>query len=523
VSARAQLAQVKAGAEALHMAIVVLALLLMFAAPAGAEPFTPGQGLDQRMIAEVTGAALAFMAPRTLEAIPTGQLTIWGLRGLTTLDQRLVASLSDKQLDLSLSGRMLLARPPPMADPAAWGDAVAQLSRTAWDVSESVRHAGTEGVLHSFFDELFNHLDPYSRYASPQEAAQEQARRNGSAGLGLDIARNGQGFVVRAVLPGSPAAQAGIKPGEMLSAIDGLQISGADLAAVSALLAGPEDSRVSLTLRGAGRSERVTDLVRAVLTPVTVFAQRQGDLLVIRITGFARDTAELLAREITRGVNTQKPPQGLVLDLRDNRGGLLRQAVSAAQTLAPQGLIAVTAGRAPEATREYRANGSDLAHGLPVVLVVDGRTASAAEVLAAALSDQRRAVVVGSATLGKGLVQTILPLPNGGALSLTWSRVLAPLGWPLQALGVLPQVCTSLGEDALRHNLAELAQGRQPMARSLTRSRTARAPMPPAEILEIRNACPASEGRDSDMAAAKFLIDTPVAYETALIIPPPPP
>jgi len=139
------------------------------------------------------------------------------------------------------------------------------------------------------------------------------------------------------------------------------------------------------------------------------------------------------------------------------------------------------------------------------------------------LSDQRRAVVVGSATLGKGLVQTILPLPNGGALSLTWSRVLAPLGWPLQALGVLPQVCTSLGEDALRHNLAELALGRQPMARPLTRSRTARAPMPPAEILEIRNACPASEGRDSDMAAAKFLIDTPMAYETALITPPPAP
>ena len=133
------------------------------------------------------------------------------------------------------------------------------------------------------------------------------------------------------------------------------------------------------------------------------------------------------------------------------------------------------------------------------------------------MADQRRAVVVGSATLGKGLVQTILPLPDGGALSLTWSRVLAPLGWPLQALGVLPQLCTSLGEDNLHRLMVELSQGRQPMQRAITRNREARAPLPSAEILEIRNACPASEGRDSDLDAAKFLIDTPVAYDAALI------
>lgn len=492
-------------------------LLLICATPAGAEPFTPGQALDQRMIADVTGAALAFMAPRTLDAIPTGQLSIWGLRGLTTLDQRLVASLTPQQLDLTLSGQLLLARPPPPNDPAAWGDAIAQFSRLSWDASDIVRHAGTQGIVRSFFDELFNHLDPYSRYASPQEAAEEQARRNGRAGLGIDVARSGIVFVVRAVVAGSPAAMAGIRAGEVLQAIDGVLLAGADLPAVGALLAGPEDSRVSVTLRSGSRAARTLDLRRVILTPPTVFASRQGDLLVIRITAFARDTTDLLTKELVRGLNQPRPPKGLVLDLRDNRGGLLRQAVTAAETLTPQGLIAVTAGRDPDAAHEYRADGTDLAHGLPVVLIVDGRTASAAEVLAAALSDRRRAVVVGSATLGKGLVQTILPLPDGGALSLTWSRVLAPLGWPLQALGVLPQVCTSLGEDALKRNLAELAQGRQPMARPLARQRAARAPMVPAEILEIRNACPASEGRDSDLLAAKFLVDTPQAYETALI------
>lgn len=509
----------KAGAHfGLRVALIFALALLLFATPASAEPFTPGQGLDQRMIADVTGAALAFMAPRTLEAYPTAQLTVWGLRGLTTLDPRLATELTPQTLRLTLSGRQLLARPPPPLDNSApaWGDATSQLSRAAWDSSEAVRRFGTEGVLRSFFDELFNHLDPYSRYASPSEAAEEQDRRNGRAGLGLDIVSGGKGFVVRAVAADGPAAKAGIRPGEQLVAVDGLTLDGADLASVKALLAGPEETDANLTLRGP-RGSRTLTLTRVIVTPPTVFAQRQGDLEVIRVTSFARDTAALLAQEITRAVSAPRPPKGLVLDLRGNRGGLLRQAVAAAETLLPQGLIAVTAGRDPMAAHQYLADGTDLSRNLPVVIVVDGRTASAAEVLAASLSDQRRAVVVGSATLGKGLVQTILPLPNGGALSLTWSRVLAPLGWPLQALGVLPQICTSLGEDTLKRSLAELATGHQPMARALTRHREARAPMPPAEILEIRNACPASEGRDSDMTAAKFLIDTPLAYATALI------
>ncbi len=112
-------------------------------------------------------------------------------------------------------------------------------------------------------------------------------------------------------------------------------------------------------------------------------------------------------------------------------------------------------------------------------------------------------MVVGSATLGKGLVQTIDPLPDGGELFVTWSRVLAPGGWPIQGLGVLPQVCTSLGEAALQRQLAALAEGVQPMQDAIARHRAARAPLPPAEVLALRSACPAAEGRDADLAAAR--------------------
>ncbi len=497
---------------------LVLVILLLFAHPAAAEPFVPGQTLDQHMIADVTAAALAFMAPRTLDPIPTGQLTLWGLRGLTTIDPKLVADLNAQSLRLSLAGRLLLSRdPPPPGDTRAWGEAAAQVTRIAWDSSEAIRRAGTQTILSSFFNELLAHLDPYSRYATPEDAAADASRRNGQAGLGLELARGGNAYIVRSVAESSPAALAGITPGDSIVAVDGQSIARVELNDVLALMAGPEDSTVSLTLRAPRRALRTITLTRALVTPPTVFARREGDMLVIRITGFAHDTAQSLVREITQPQPASRPARALVLDLRGNRGGLLRQAVSIAETLVPHGLIATTAGRDPAAAHEYLANGADLAQGLPVIVLVDGHSASASEVLAASLADQRRAVVVGSATLGKGLVQTILPLPDGGALFLTWSRILAPLGWPLQGLGVLPQVCTSLGEDQLKRQLSQLSAGRQLMGGALTRHREARAPLSPTDVLEIRNACPAGEGRDGDMVAAAFLARTPLAYASALI------
>jgi carboxyl-terminal processing protease len=510
-------------------------LLLLLAAPLRAEPFAALPALDQRLITEVASHAIAFMLPRTLEDVHEDELSLWGLRGLSSIDPRLAVDQSGANIRLSLRGSIVYTHPaPPIASslgagslgasslgasslggPQAWAEAIANVSLAAWDISEPVRRAGTEGVIRSFFDDLFNHLDPYSRYASPQEAAADSSRRNGRAGIGIELAQSRGGFVVHAIATGSPAARAGIRPGERLTAIDDQPLDGADLAAAHALLAGPADTRVTLSL-GTGRANRSVELVRRLVTQPTVFAQRQGSLAVIRITGFVHDTASSLATELGR-----IPPgpgiRGLVIDLRGNRGGLLRQAVAAAETLVPSGLLARTEGRDPAASQSFEANGADLAHGLPIVVLVDGRSASAAEILAAALADRRRAVVVGSATLGKGLVQTVYPLPDQGALSLTWSRVLAPKGWPIQALGLLPQLCTSLGEDSLRRQMTDLAAGFPSFAAAIERHRAARAPVSAAETLEIRSACPAAEGRDSDLTAARFLAETPQAYAAALV------
>jgi carboxyl-terminal processing protease len=514
--------------KATLLLLLAFALPLPFGAPR-AEPFGAAPSLNQPMLAGVTATALAFMAPRTLEAIPVPQLVLWGLRGLTTLDPRLTPELIEAPrppatLRLLGAGKLLFARPaPPPTDIAAWADAASQMARAAWDSSDLIRQAGTQGLISSFFDELFNHLDPYSRYTPPAEATRDRIRRSGRATLGLKLTAQNSGYTIASVQAGGPAAQAGLRPGERLLQIDGQAVQGVSATAINAMLDGPDGTGVVLTLRGRDGASREAALVRATLPPETVFAKITDNLLILRISGFAASTASRIAQELILATSAPHPPLGVVIDLRGNRGGLLRQAAAAAAMLQPSGIVVTTAGRDPNAEHAFSADGRDLAAGLPVVVVVDGRTASAAEIFAAALADHRRAVLVGSATLGKGLVQTVAELPDGGELLVTWSRVLAPRGWPIQALGLLPQVCTSLGQDALNRQLRALAQGIQPMAAPLLRHQQVRPPLSPAVALTIRATCPAAEGRDIDLHAARFLIETPRAYATALLPPMPAP
>jgi carboxyl-terminal processing protease len=494
--------------------------VLLLIVPAHAQTVAVPPGFDAHLITNVYATALAFMAPRTLQPVAVSQLTLWGLRGLTALDPALSTDLRDGELRLSAGDRRLAALPPPAeGDIDGWSAAATQLALAASTVSAPVLRAGTQGVVQSFFDELFNHLDPYSRYVPPTEAGEDRDQRVGAAGLGLRLVRRGSLIVVAEAVTDGPAGVAGIRVGDTIVAVDDQPTRGKDPATVMNWIAGPEETQVAIVWRSRDGRRHAAELERAVVPPETVFAQRAGAVLLIQVTAFNYGTGSHLALAIQDGLNDPHPPEGIVLDLRGNRGGLLRQAVVAADTLLSPGIVVITAGRDPEATRVWRSEAGELAEDAPVVVVVDGRTASAAEILAAALADRGRAVVIGSSTLGKGLVQTIAPLPDGGELFVTWSRVLAPLGWPIQGLGVMPQVCTSLGEDTLSWELAALAQGRQPMAKALEAHRAARAPLEPTRILAIRNACPAAEGREQDLNTARLLIHDPAAYAAALLPP----
>ncbi len=501
--------------------MIRIGVLLLLLAISRAQAESPaGGGLDHERLTAVYSEALTFIAPRILDAVPIPQLTIWGLQGLTALDPTMQVVATDTRLQLFRRDQIVLDFAAPKDDtPGSWAEAAVRLTAASFPVSAPVRRAGTQGVMQGFFDQMFSHLDPYSRYVPPAEAGEDRARRAGRAGLGLTMGQRGSLIEVTSVVRDSPAAIVGLRPGDIIAAIDGQRAQDQDPLTIAALLLGPEGSVVTLSWRGRDGRTRDAQLVRAMVPPETVFAQRFADVLLLRITSFSNSTASHLALSVQDALSETHPVAGIVLDLRENRGGLLRQAVTAADAFLPAGLVATTIGRDPDAVNIWHSTEGELAEGVPLIILVDGRTASAAEILAAALADRGRAVVVGSETVGKGMVQTIDPLPDGGELFVTWSQTLAPLGWPIQGLGVLPQVCTSLGSEALGRQLAALSTGFQPMAEAIRRSRAARLPVRASDILEIRAPCPATEGRAADLETARALIANPAAYAAALLAP----
>lgn len=495
---------------------------LLIAAQLGAHPAhaQPVAGFDAQVATSVYTAALSFMTPRIVDPEPVSRLTLWGLQGITALDPKLTVELRDAKLRLVKQGSPQFETAAPKDELIAnWVPAAIAVTKAAVSASNAVRRTSTIGVVQAFFDELFNHLDPYSRYVPPFEAGEDREERTGRAGIGIELGQRGQVVVVSDVIRDGPAALAGVRPGDTIIAVNGENVRAWDAGAVAASVGGPEDTSFTLTWRGRDNKLHESAFVRILVPPETVFGERINDVLVIRITGFNNTTDTHLAHTLQDGLASERAPDGIVLDLRGNRGGLLRQAVTVADTFLPDGLVASTIGRAPESDHVWNSTPGELAEGVPLIVLVDGHTASAAEVLAAALADRGRAVVVGSATYGKGLVQTIAPLPDGGELFVTWSRIIAPRGWPIQGLGVMPQVCTSLGGGALQHQLIALTEGDQSMKTAIIAHRVARAPLPAARVQTIRDACPATMGRATDIAVARTLIANPAAYAAALLPP----
>ncbi len=479
--------------------------------------------------------ALGAVLERHIEGASPASLALWSLRGLEVLEpllspevrgggDALVLGAGPERPPLAV--RALPALPPGTAPEAAAPPLAAILAamfEAAWRSSPPLRRAGPERMLRSAFEELFDHLDPHSRYLTPEEAWAARVRRVGQAGLGLRLGagRGGREVVVAALSPNGPAAAAGVRFGDRVLAVDGVPVSARDLGFAATLLEGPADTEVELRFERSGR--RRTVLLRRLLAPsVSVRSEARDGVLWLRVEAFTGSTDGRLASALRAGAEpgtaAAAAARGVVLDLRGNRGGLLGQAVAVAGAFLPGGTLARTTGRHPDAARVWEANGPDLSEGLPLVVLVDGRSASAAEIVAAALGDRGRAVVVGSATTGKGLIQAVVPLPNGGELLVTWSQVLGPGGWPIHGIGVIPAVCTSLGAEALARDLALLRQGEPPSGAGIARLRASRPPPPleTAEIAALRASCPPAEGREADEAVARALLDSPTAYATAL-------
>jgi carboxyl-terminal processing protease len=488
-------------------------------APAYAEA-----GFDPQLAADVFSTAFKFIVPRGLDKHSAEQLALWGLNSISTRDPSF--RISEKSGVLVLESVTASANAPPIMteepipDPddfARWGRFAANMLAAAAESSPSLQKLPAAALTQGFFDEIFAHFDSYSRYVPPQPAEEARGRLaiEGSAGAKLVLA-HGQ-VLVGDIVPGGPGEAADLRIGDRVLAIGGMAVTSHKIDLAQEALTGDDGEEVIVKVRGRDGMVRLVHVVLAPVPPETVFTDQRDRILSIVITSFTANTAERLSHALETGLLAH--PKAVIVDLRGNRGGLVRQAVTSVALFAESGVVASTSGRAPEAAHIWRIEGGDLTEGLPVIILVDGRTASAAEIMAAALADLGRAVVVGSSTLGKGLVQTLTRLPDGGELFLTWSRVLAPAGWPLQSLGVIPQICTSTGDVALNHTLDALAAGNFHLSPAVLEARRQPVPAPANKAAELRAACPSADGGDLDVTAAKFLADHPDAYRAAILPP----
>jgi len=284
-------------------------------------------------------------------------------------------------------------------------------------------------------------LDPYSRYLDAQAARNHRSGLTGSfGGLGLQVEMVDGLVRVVAPMPGTPAERAGLQSGDFIVGFDDRPVQGMTLAdAVSKMRGEPGTSIALMIRRSAGEEFRIS-LVREVIRREPVRWSLEGDVLVLRLASFTGGAASMLEQAIADAM-AEATPRAIVLDLRGNGGGLFRQAVMAADTFLGSGEIVSLQGRNSTRRRIWTANANEHLQGVPMIVLIDGRTASAAELVAVALQENDRAIVMGRRSFGKGSVQTLLPLgEEKGALRLTTALYRGPSGRSVQRTGVGPDI-----------------------------------------------------------------------------------
>lgn len=455
-----------------------------------------------------------------IEPIDIGTLAVAGLQQLATIDPAIVIDRSDGEVTLVVENGAATSFDAPAPDQATrWGVLTAGALGAARAASPAVAAADNEEIYQTMFDGVVDRLDDFSRYSSAADAAENRATREGFGGIGVRIAVEENSVRILSVMHYTPAERAGLKADDYITHIDGEPVAGLDQQDVILRLRGPVDSPVILTIERGGVTEPLpVEVTRAHVVPETVVYRREGSIAYLRIYSFNLETADSLRREIRSAMAEIGPElRGLVLDLRGNPGGLLDQAVAVSDLFLDDGRVVSTHGRHPDSHQYFEAGPGDVAAGKPIIVLINGNSASAAEIVAAALQDDGRAVVVGTNSYGKGTVQTVIRMPNDGELTLTWARFHAPSGYTLNHLGVLPTICTSAGSSSTDADrlMRELAAGAlQPVP---TDRRNATDPSDTEALDRLRAACPQRRSEEGlDLVLALRLLDNPPLYARAV-------
>ena len=311
--------------------------------------------------------------------------------------------------------------------------------------SEYVEEVSSKDLIEAAIDGMLTSLDPHSSYLSADDAAKMKVQTRGEfGGLGIEVTQQ-EGFVkVVSPIDGTPADAAGMEAGDFITHVDGQSLLGLTLDEAVGMMRGPVGSEIIITVVREGEDEPFdVSIIRDTIKLTAVRARTEGNTVVLRITTFNNQTYPNLVDGLEKQVEEaggMENINGIVLDLRNNPGGLLNQAIRVTDAFLEKGEIVSTRGRYSRDSERYNAKAGDLANGKPIVVLINGGSASASEIVAGALQDHRRAIVVGTRSFGKGSVQTVMPLRGDGAMRLTTSRYYTPSGRSIQALGVSPNI-----------------------------------------------------------------------------------
>lgn len=311
--------------------------------------------------------------------------------------------------------------------------------------AQYVEEVDSEKLIESAIDGMLSSLDPHSSYLSPDDATAMRVQTSGSfGGLGIEVTQE-EGFIkVVSPMDGTPADIAGVEAGDFITQVDGESVLGMTLNDTVALMRGPVGEEIIITVAREGVDEPFDiSIIRDVIKLTAVRSRVEGNSIVLRVTTFNDQTYPNLKDGLEKSIEElggMDNVNGIVVDLRNNPGGLLDQAIMVSDAFLETGEIVSTRGRDLEQSERVNAQAGDLAMDKPIVVLINGGSASASEIVAGALQDHRRAIVVGTKSFGKGSVQTVMPLRSDGAMRLTTARYYTPSGRSIQALGVSPDI-----------------------------------------------------------------------------------
>jgi|TARA_B110000483_G_scaffold177702_1_gene210149 carboxyl-terminal processing protease len=336
------------------------------------------------------------------------------------------------------------------------------------DIFDRIRAKYVEDVddaklIEAAINGMLTSLDPHSSYLSPDDADDMRIQTRGAfGGLGIEVTQE-EGFVkVIAPIDETPAAEAGVESGDFITHVDGEGLLGLTLDAAVQLMRGPVGSKIVITIVRESEPEPFDiTIIRDTIKLTAVRDRSIGKTIVMRVSTFNDQTYPNLKDGIAKQIEVAggiDNVNGFVIDLRNNPGGLLNQAIMVSDAFLEKGEIVSTRGRDPATGDRWNARSGDLAQGKPIVVLINGGSASASEIVAGALQDHHRAIVVGTKSFGKGSVQTIMPLTGAGAMRLTTARYYTPSGRSIQALGVSPNIIVEQPRRTLKDDEPEEEQ-----------------------------------------------------------------